>query len=163
MIQAFKQRLTRIPSLRDWGEAVGLLLVFAAFSGVIALIFGPGAVLSTRDLNIPIWMFLPVSFVVPSMLEEAVFRGVLQPAKGTGLRSVMLAALSFCLFIVWHPVQVWFGLPMAQDLFLSPVFLALVAGLGLCTTLSVHRSGSLWTAIFIHWSVVVAWKLLSGV
>jgi len=96
--------------------------------------------------------------LVPALGEEVVFRGALQPKRLSGPAAIACSALSLAAFILWHPVQVWFGLPSAQAVFLEPGFLAIAGLLGLLCTGLVHRSGGLWTAVFVHWAVVVAWK-----
>ena len=72
------------------------------------------------------------------------------------------AALALAAFVLWHPVQVWLGLPMAQPAFLEPAFLAIVALLGLVCTLAWRRSGSVWPAVMIHWGTVVLWKAVAA-
>ena len=74
----------------------------------------------------------------------------------------MLSALSLIAFVLWHPLQVWLDLPMAQPVFLDPAFLILVAVLGALCTILTHRSGSLWPAVVLHWIVVVSWKAGTG-
>ena len=109
--------------------------------------------------NLPGFLALAaVAVVVPALGEELVFRGVLQPERLSGLWSYAGAGLSLALFVLWHPMQVWTGWFTGQAVFLDPGFLILVAGLGLACTLSVHRSGSVWAAVAMHWVVVVVWK-----
>ncbi len=74
----------------------------------------------------------------------------------------MAAAISLAVFVAWHPFQVLIGSPFAEAVFLQPGYLALVALLGLCCTVSRLRSGSIWPAVVIHWGVVVIWKALFG-
>jgi len=103
-----------------------------------------------------------IAFFAPALGEELVFRGVFQPRSVSRSKDQGLAILSLAGFVLWHPVQVWLGLPMAQPVFTEPAFLLLVAILGaLCTALT-HRSGSLWPAILLHWLVVIGWKAGSG-
>ncbi len=65
---------------------------------------------------------------------------------------------SIALFVLWHPVQVWLGLPMAQAIFLDLRFLIIAAMLGIACTISWQRSGSIWPAVAIHWAAVIGWK-----
>lgn len=103
-----------------------------------------------------------IAFFAPALGEELIFRGVLQPRAVSRPKDWSLAILSLAGFVLWHPVQVWLGLPMAQPVFTEPAFLLLVAILGaLCTALT-HLSGSLWPAIILHWLVVIGWKAGSG-
>ena len=162
MITAFRDRLVRVPKTRDWAEMLGLLAIFSVTTLAVSLIFGKDAVFSSSGPNVSVWLFLPVSFFIPSLFEEAVFRGLFQPAGHRGAQRALLLALSIGVFVLWHPVQVWLGLPMAQSLLLQLPFLTLVAVLGACATIMVQRSGSLWTPVVFHWCIVVVWKLLSG-
>ena len=103
-----------------------------------------------------------IALLIPALGEELVFRGILQPARMSTTKDFAVSALSLAAFVLWHPVQVWLGLPMAQPVFTEPAFLTLVAVLGaLCTALT-HRTGSLWPAMALHWVVVVGWKAGTG-
>ena len=97
-----------------------------------------------------------VAIFIPALGEEMLFR-VLMAGRTGWLR----AALALAAFVLWHPVQVWLGLPMAQPVFTEPGFLVIVAGLGLVCTLAWRRTGSVWPAVAIHWATVVAWKGLT--
>lgn len=97
-----------------------------------------------------------VAILVPALAEEMVFRVVLAGRTGWLRGGLALAA-----FVLWHPVQAWFGLPMAQPVFMEPAFLAIAALLGLVCTLAYRRSVSVWPAVMIHWLTVVAWKGLA--
>ncbi|WP_300542061.1 CPBP family glutamic-type intramembrane protease [Maricaulis sp.] len=94
-----------------------------------------------------------VAIVVPALGEEMVFRVLLAGRRGWWRGTVALAA-----FVLWHPAQVWLGLPMAQDVFLNPGFLVIVAALGLGCTVAYRTSGSIWPPVAIHWAMVVVWK-----
>ncbi|WP_323762368.1 type II CAAX prenyl endopeptidase Rce1 family protein [Maricaulis sp.] len=97
-----------------------------------------------------------LAILVPALAEELVFRVGLAGRKGRIRATLALAA-----FVLWHPVQVWLGLPMAQPLFLQPGFLAITAALGLACTISYRTSSSVWPATVMHWLVVVGWKGLT--
>jgi len=99
-----------------------------------------------------------VAVIVPSLAEELIFRGALQPARIDSWRALAGSGLSLTAFIAWHPIQVWTGWFTGQAVFLTPEFLAVAGLLGLVCTISVHRSGSLWPAVAMHWVVVVVWK-----
>lgn len=96
------------------------------------------------------------AFLLPSLLEELVFR-VWMGGKRGWFRAI--AAISA--FVLWHPLQVWLNLPMAQPLFLEPVFLAITGLLGLACTIAYRISGSVWPPVVIHWITVIAWKGLT--
>ncbi|WP_375548396.1 CPBP family glutamic-type intramembrane protease [Oceanicaulis alexandrii] len=103
-----------------------------------------------------------VAFFIPALGEEFIFRGILLP-RPQGWRQIWVTSLlSVAMFVLWHPLQVWIGLPTGQPIFLTPGFLILVAGLGLICTALTLRSGSLWPAVIVHWLVVVGWKAGTG-
>ncbi len=97
-----------------------------------------------------------VTFVVPSLAEELVFRAGLAGRNGT-----IRATASLVAFTLWHPAQVWLGLPMAQDIFLDWRFLMIAGALGATCTLLYRLTGSIWPAVILHWLVVLAWKGLT--
>lgn len=97
-----------------------------------------------------------VAFLVPALAEELIFRVVLGGRTGQ-----IRAGLAILAFMLWHPVQVWLGLPMAQPVFVEPGFLVITALLGLTCTLLYRRSGSIWPPILLHWLLVVAGKGLT--
>ncbi|WP_170150319.1 CPBP family glutamic-type intramembrane protease [Maricaulis maris] len=98
-----------------------------------------------------------VAILIPAFAEELVFRVSL-----AGRRGRVRAALAIAAFVLWHPVQAWLGLPMAQAVFLEPGFLAITAALGLACTLAWRISGSIWPPVLLHWLVVVGWKGLTA-
>ena len=144
------------PAWHDWREALYLLAVLTIFATVLGTSAGLFTFAPTAD-----WLGLITialaAILVPSLAEEMVFRVIL-----AGRRGSWRAAAAIGLFVLWHPAQVWLGLPMAQPIFLDPAFLAIAAGLGLACTISWRRSGSIWPPVAIHWAVVVMWKGLAG-
>jgi predicted Abi (CAAX) family protease len=94
---------------------------------------------------------------IPALGEELVFRAALMPGRHEGARPLPWIALSVVLFTAWHVMESTF-LPGAAAAFLRADFLALAAVLGLLCALLRWRSGSIWTAVALHWLVVVAWQ-----
>lgn len=143
------------PRLSEWGQS---LLLFGVFA-LIAAYLGQHESLfkfSPTDEWAPFIAVAAVAILVPSLAEEMVFRVLLGGRTGWLRAGIAIAA-----FVLWHPVQVWLGLPMAQPVFLEPGFLRIVTLLGLACTLAWRRSGSVWPAVMIHWLTVVAWKGLT--
>ena len=146
--------LIRLPDLRGAIEALGLFILvllagaWAAQAGVLT--FAPLA-----DQN-AITQISLIAFFVPGISEEVIFRGWLPRGQPVA------AAISLVAFVAWHPIQILIGSPFAEPLFADPRYLALVAFLGVCCTVSRLRSGSIWPAVVIHWGVVVIWKALFG-
>jgi predicted Abi (CAAX) family protease len=150
--------LTRLPSKADGLELLLALVVFGAFASVVGrdlLVFAlapPSTLISVAVM----------ALVTPAILEEFVFRGVLIPEGSVRTRWPALL-VSTALFTVWHVLESLTFLPGARMLFLRGDFLVLAAILGLFCGLLRLRSGGLWTAIVLHWLVVVIWKAaLSG-
>ncbi len=70
-------------------------------------------------------------------------------------------ALSTLAFTLWHVIETFF-LPSSAATFLRPDFLALAALLGLAGAILRWRSDSIWTAVALHWLVVLAWQAWFG-
>ncbi|MEP7209876.1 MAG: CPBP family glutamic-type intramembrane protease [Alphaproteobacteria bacterium] len=146
--------LIRMPDLRGAIEALGLfILVLLAGAGAMQL-----GVLTFHPLTdqAAITRISMIAFFVPGFSEEVIFRGWLPKGQK------VVAAISLVAFVAWHPIQVLIGSPFAEPVFIDPLYLLLVAFLGLCCTVSRLRSGSIWPSVVIHWGVVVIWKALFG-
>jgi predicted Abi (CAAX) family protease len=159
-------RLRRPPRWVDGPDMLAGLIVFACLAWIIHRFISPiHFSLNAPGVRINPDQFLIlaiIAFFIPALGEEFVFRGILLPPVQGWLQTLISSLLSVAVFVLWHPVQVWLGLPMAQEVFTDPAFLILVALLGaLCTALT-HRSGSLWPAVLLHWIVVVGWKAGTG-
>lgn len=159
-------RMKARPTLQNLAEGLGALGVFSLSALAIHTLMSPihfSIALPGLRNDPDAFLFLAaVALVIPALGEELVFRGILQPHQLGEAREWIFSALSLAAFVIWHPLQVWLGLPLAQPVFTEPSFLTLVAILGaLCTALT-HRSGSVWPAVLLHWIVVVGWKAGSG-
>jgi len=157
MLHTIWQRVSRacatLPRVRD---GVALLAGAAAFAGIAALV-GTN-LLDWSPLGAPQLALLAVrAFFVPAFGEELVFRAALVPGQGESARPLAWIALSTALFTGWHVVETTF-LPNSAATFLRADFLALAATLGLLCAVLRWRSGSIWTAVTLHWLVVVAWQ-----
>ncbi|MBL8536758.1 MAG: CPBP family intramembrane metalloprotease [Hyphomonadaceae bacterium] len=64
-------------------------------------------------------------------------------------------------FALWHVAEAAF-LPGTAATFLRTDFLALAALLGLLCAILRRRSSSIWTAVTLHWLVVVVWQGFFG-
>ena len=152
--------LRTAPSRRDWLEAAGAFLLL----GLIALPLGlSGGLFAT---SVTRWDVLArtavVALLVPALAEEAVFRGLLVPDRTETSAAWAWIGLSTALFVAWHPLEtMWLPQTWAAP-FLRPDFLVIAAILGLACAVLRHRSGSLWTAVAVHWAAVVCWKTWLG-
>jgi len=144
------------PRLSEWGQS---LLLFGVFA-LIAAYLGQHESLfkfSPTDEWAPFIAVAVIAILVPSLAEEMVFRVLLGGRTGWLRAGIAIAA-----FVLWHPIQVWLGLPMAQPVFLEPGFLAIVALLGLVCTVAYRTSGAIWPPVAIHWGTVVLWKAVAA-
>jgi predicted Abi (CAAX) family protease len=150
--------LRRLPDPPGWRRvlfelawALPLLLIVAHAGGLARLQSPPDASMAA--------MLAATLFVMPALLEELLFRGLIIPQQGPKSKWI---ALSVILFVLWHPLQVvTFGPPWAGS-FLNPWFLAVVAILGLALARMYAATRSLWPSIVTHWIVVFAWKTVFG-
>ena len=143
------------PGPGHWGQSLLLFAIFALIAAYLGQHESLFKFSVTPDAG-RLLVLAAVAFVVPALAEETVFRVILAGRTGRVRAVIALAA-----FVLWHPVQVWLGLPMAQPVFLEPAFLVMAALLGVVCILAYRRSGSIWPAVMIHWLTVVAWKGLT--
>ncbi len=99
--------------------------------------------------------------VVPALGEEAAFRGLLIPTRGTTRRPALWIGLGVAVFMLWHVAEAKTFLPGAH-LFLTPIFLACAGVLGLTCALIRYRSGSVWPCVLVHGLAVFAWQVFLG-
>jgi predicted Abi (CAAX) family protease len=159
--------ITTVPSILNWLSAAGLLLAY----GVIALGFGwrTGFLRFDNQFKRAWWresLFVGQLFFLPALLEEMLFRLLLIPhpietAISTEIYFWSIASL--LAFILYHPLNALTFYPVGKPTFLDWRFLTLTGLLGAVCSISYYTTGSIWTAILIHWIVVVSWiKLLGG-
>lgn len=146
------------PRRADWIEAV------VAFTAVAVLLAPIGFATGLLRYEPRALVLLPAVavqiFFVPVLGEEAALRGAL-PSRAETPRALLPIAISTALFVLWHVVETAF-LSRAALLFLRPEFLFSAGVLGLACAMLRWRSGSLWTAVAIHWVVVVIWQQWLG-
>jgi len=147
-----KRAVRTWPGLVNWGQSLLILAAFVVATLTINKVEPLFKFAVTDDLQ-ALLAIAAVAFFIPALAEELIFRVVLGGRTGR-----VRAALAMAAFMLWHPIQVWLDLPMAQALFLEPAFLAVTAALGLAGTLAYRMSGSVWPAVMIHWLVVIGWK-----
>ena len=149
------QALQTRPNRVEWGQTLLISALFTLTAGYLGRYENLFKFSPTDE-----WQAFAIvavaAILVPSLFEEVVFR-VWMGGKQGWLRAT--AAISA--FVLWHPFQVWLNLPLAQPLFLEPVFLVITGMLGLACTIAYRISGSVWPPVFIHWITVIAWKGLT--
>ncbi|MBD1845785.1 CPBP family intramembrane metalloprotease [Cyanobacteria bacterium FACHB-63] len=146
-----------VPTARDWNETICLLLLFAVFYLPIGvyldfLKFEPHLAWQT------VLGVMLRAFLMPGLSEEIVFRGMLIPrsTESTQFSRSFAIALSWGLFVLYHLH------PFVPPFFRSTAFLIGAGLLGIVCTVSYLRSQSLWTAVVIHWAIVIVWLLVFG-
>lgn len=134
--------------------AVALGVGFAAGLFRFAVLPLPTAALLTVTL-----------FVFPSLVEEAVFRGLLIPRdvaqRGFG-RAAANVALSTLIFVAWHPLNALVFNHSAVSIFLNPWFLLIATVLGVTCGYAYVVSRSIWVPVIIHWATVFVWVIFLG-
>ena len=157
-MQGFKVSPFRVPL-----KSLILVPVYVCASlaiGFYAELFSVGIIDHTMTFVLPFSLF-----VVPSLLEEVFFRGILIPNNAATQSKSRIAAyisVSTAAFVLWHPANALTINTTAAPVFLNPAFLLIVALLGLTCSVSYVLSRSIWTPIIIHWLTVVIWVIFLG-
>ncbi len=158
LLQGFKVSPFRAPL-----KSLILVPVYVCASLVIGFHAG---LFSVSIIDPPMLIIMPLAlFIFPSPLEEVFFRGILIPNNAvtkSKSRIVAYIILSTVAFVLWHPANALTINTAAVPLFLNPVFLLIVALLGITCSISYVLSRSLWTPIIIHWLTVVVWVIFLG-
>jgi uncharacterized protein len=99
------------------------------------------------------------ALLMPGLNEEILFRLILLPHPTEPIkpdsRKVWTIG-SWVLFLLYHVP------PWTPAFFKTPIFLLGAGLVGIVCTFAYLQSRSLWTAVFIHWTIVVIWLLLLG-
>lgn len=155
---------TTLPTLQDWLFAALLLGIYAAISLPIG--HKTGFLQAQRLLP---WsqtsIVLLASLLSPAISEELVYRVMFLPHSAESPSSEMFwlwNLLSLAIFIISHPINAYTFFRAARGTFLQPAFLSMAGLLGIICAIAYQQSGSLWTAVFIHWVIVVIWLLILG-
>lgn len=139
--------------LRDLGVAVLLVGVvagpFGLATGLLAWDPRPSGEIATLAL---------VALFVPAIGEETVFRGALVPDRLEAPSATAAVVASTLLFVLWHLLEGWLVFPKMRELFWRPDFLAWAALIGFACAVLRRRSGSIWTAVALHWAAVMVWQ-----
>lgn len=143
-----------VPNARDWLEAALALAIFGVVAGALGL--STGLLVPTPQPWAKIASMAALAFLIPALGEELLFRAPIPDRRQTPHAARAIAG-SVLAFTAWHVVEtIW--LPGATAIFLRPDFLACAALLGLACALLRRRSGSIWTAVAVHWLAVAAWQ-----
>jgi uncharacterized protein len=154
LVDRIVRSVRALPSVRDWMECGVAGLALAICLGTLGFQSGMLHV-STRTTSAVVQL-AAVAFVAPSLFEELVFRAALIPDRNEQKSALVAVVGSTLLFTAWHLVETTF-LPRAGAIFLRADFLVSAALLGLACAVLRRRSGSVWTAVVLHWLVAVVW------
>ena len=152
--------LTVWPDAGRWKAAFTIALPTAALIALAGFIGGWLRWEPALDLPSALTAAL-ILLVVPALVAELVFRGVLLSWLAT-FSQRWGSWLSAFLFMLWHPVQALIFAPPWSAIFLQPSFLFATFILGIVLTHIRIVSQSLWPVIMIHWLLALIWKLLFG-
>lgn len=153
------QSTTTLPDRTAWSWAIGLLLLY----GLIFLPIGFWGQFLTLQIETSLWTIAAVTvraLIMPGISEELFFRAILIPhpsesvSRGGRMRWIGISSIAF---VLYHPFNFF-----APAFFSDPIFLIGAGLLGIVCTISYLQSGSIWTAVVIHWIVVVVWLLGLG-
>ncbi|MEI6031982.1 MAG: CPBP family glutamic-type intramembrane protease [Synechococcaceae cyanobacterium ELA739] len=114
-----------------------------------------------RQLTALSWLRLAAALMLmPSLLEEGIFRVLLLPRGLAGLaplEQLAWAGLSVGLFVLYHPLagRLWY--PQGRRLFDQARFLVPCGLLGAVCVIAYASTGSLWAPVLIHWFTVLIW------
>ncbi len=106
-----------------------------------------------------------LSFIIPALAEETVFRVLFLPhlTENPSIKTQLLwGAITLAAFIIYHPLQGLTWNPAGREVFMEPSFLILAALLGAMCTLAYSVVGSVWLPVVIHWLAVIVWLVLLG-
>lgn len=113
---------------------------------------------TTRDLLV--WSVIYI--VMPSILEEAVYRPVFFPPemKVASRSFVIRMLISTAIFAAAHPAGAYFFMPSDFPVFSDWRFLVAVAILGFYCSVLLVRTKSIYPGILTHYAMVMAWKFV---
>ncbi|NET82321.1 MAG: CPBP family intramembrane metalloprotease [Moorea sp. SIO1F2] len=113
----------------------------------------------------PVLKIMITALFTPAILEEIFFRVLLlpHPSENPSLISIYAwSTVSLFIFVIYHPLNAITFYPAARETFFKPIFLFLATLLGIICTIAYIKSGSIWTAVVIHWLFVVIWLIGLG-
>jgi predicted Abi (CAAX) family protease len=154
-----------LPNIQAWLITLVILLLFTA----IALPIGFYSHFLKFEFlpNSPVKIITIITgcLFIPAILEELIFRVLLLPnftENPTTIQQFLWGFASVVAFIIYHPLEGLTVYPPGRQTSLNSVFLLLVGLLGIVCNIAYYQSGSIWTCVFIHWVIVVAWLLFLG-
>ncbi len=161
--------MVTLPSMYGWLVGLGLLSVYS----LVAISFGLRSGFLTlnhkfdsldRSVGTNIHSIVHL-FFLPALLEEILFRLLLIPHPIETVISsdiYLWSAISLGLFIIYHPLNALTFYKPGNPTFMDWRFLTLAGLLGMVCSIAYLLTGSIWSAVLIHWVVVVGWLKVFG-
>ncbi|WP_026100891.1 type II CAAX prenyl endopeptidase Rce1 family protein [Synechococcus sp. PCC 7336] len=163
-IRRWLEAVTTVPTATDWVRTGLWLLGY----GLMAVPLGVWRGWLTWE-PVSNWRVgasaATIAFLVPSVLEEVLFRVTLVPHPTEAVTTQTLlgwAIASLVLFVAAHPLNAALYLTAARPTFFDPAFLICAGILGAICTVVYWQSGSLWPPTVLHWIAVAIWLLCLG-
>jgi predicted Abi (CAAX) family protease len=161
--------IVTLPSLAGWLLGFGLLGGYGIAAGLIGfktrfLTFTSLEKITTGGIRTNIRSIIQL-FFLPALVEEVGFRLLLIPHPIETARSsdIYLWSIgSLILFIIYHPLNARTFYQLGNPTFMDWRFLLLTGLLGLVCSIAYLITGSIWSAVVIHWLVVGLWLKLFG-
>ncbi len=154
--------IVTLPDLKGWWLGLGLLGSYS----IVALPLGFKSGFLTLDRQFgSLARSLVHLFFLPALLEEILFRLLLipHPIETVISRELYLwMTISLGLFIIYHPLNALTLYKTGHPIFMDWRFLTLTGLLGIVCAIAYTITGSIWSAVIIHWVVVVAWLHVFG-
>ncbi len=154
-----------VPTIKNWIVVLLLLLI-------IMLVCLPiGFWCKFLEIKIPelsaieFIRILISRFLFPCFAEELLFRVLILPGKNNHASittQLVLVVLSITVYVASHPLNVILFYKRALKIFTNPFFLLSTSVLGISCTVTYIESGSIWTAVILHWIIVVTWLIVLG-
>lgn len=162
VFQRWLSAANTFPSPTMWVQSLGWLVAYALVVIPLGLYTGLLNWEPVEDKRLALRAGA-IAFLVPSLLEESVFRIMALPRLTEASPQWLLwAAMSLSIFILVHPLNGVTYLKAARATFFDPLFLACAGLLGALCTWGYWYSQSLWIPTVLHWLVVLVWLLLLG-
>lgn len=150
--------LFTIPSRKAWQVTIALAILYGIL--YLPLGFGLGFLRWQPIDNWGIGLGVAIgALFMPGLVEEFLFRLLLlpHPTEPIGpLRRRNSIIINSILFLLYHLH------PWTPAFFRAPPFWIGAGLLGIVCTASYLQSRSLWTAVVLHWAIVMVWLLLLG-
>lgn len=150
------------PDAESWALSLGLFLVAAALA-IVPLAFWAN-LFSFDHINFSPSVAVKI-FFAPCLLEEVVFRVLLNPApreRRPRGEVLLWAIVSTIAYVCGHPLNAWLLRPAAMTAFSHPGFLLICTILGGVCAAAYQKTGSIWPPVLLHWLTVFVWLSLGG-